>query len=217
MNVGCAECQSVFRVDPAKVPTGGVRARCSVCGGVMLVSPELPFKAAAATAPAQQPASPRAAPPPIAARNAPDAPTSPGCSRRSRRFRRWSHRRAAGSYADPGISSDPALHTAGVCQERAERRVGSSRSSRAHECACTVRRAAFDTRTRTRTRARTRSKRAGCRSAGRAAAAAAASVHYAARQSATIVRTTTPASAKRQGDPAASGASAKWYAQSRPA
>ncbi len=37
MNVACPECSSVFRVDPAKVPAGGVRARCSVCGGVMRV------------------------------------------------------------------------------------------------------------------------------------------------------------------------------------
>lgn len=28
----------MFRVDPAKVPTAGVRARCSVCGGVIAVS-----------------------------------------------------------------------------------------------------------------------------------------------------------------------------------
>ena len=37
MNVACPECSSVFRVDPAKVPAGGVRARCSVCGAVMRV------------------------------------------------------------------------------------------------------------------------------------------------------------------------------------
>ena len=37
MNVGCPECQSVFRVDPAKVPAGGVRARCAVCGAVLTV------------------------------------------------------------------------------------------------------------------------------------------------------------------------------------
>lgn len=37
MNVACPECGSVFRVDPARVPAGGVRARCSVCGGVMKV------------------------------------------------------------------------------------------------------------------------------------------------------------------------------------
>ena len=37
MNAACPECSSVFRVDPAKVPAGGVRARCSVCGAVMRV------------------------------------------------------------------------------------------------------------------------------------------------------------------------------------
>jgi predicted Zn finger-like uncharacterized protein len=43
MNVTCPQCTSVFRVDPAKVPGGGVRARCSVCSGVINVpepSPE---------------------------------------------------------------------------------------------------------------------------------------------------------------------------------
>ena len=38
MNVTCSDCRSVFRVDPAKVPLGGVRARCSVCGGVIVVT-----------------------------------------------------------------------------------------------------------------------------------------------------------------------------------
>lgn len=38
MNVNCPECRSVFRVDPAKVPATGVRARCSVCGGVIAIS-----------------------------------------------------------------------------------------------------------------------------------------------------------------------------------
>ena len=37
VNVSCPECQSVFRVDPSKVPAAGVRARCSVCGGVITV------------------------------------------------------------------------------------------------------------------------------------------------------------------------------------
>ncbi|MDQ6887235.1 MAG: zinc-ribbon domain-containing protein [Gemmatimonadota bacterium] len=35
MNVTCPECSSVFRVDPTKIPRSGVRARCSVCGGVI--------------------------------------------------------------------------------------------------------------------------------------------------------------------------------------
>lgn len=38
MNVACPECQSVFRVDPARVLGGAVRARCSVCGGIIAVS-----------------------------------------------------------------------------------------------------------------------------------------------------------------------------------
>ena len=31
MNVTCPNCATIYRVDPAKVPEGGVRARCSVC------------------------------------------------------------------------------------------------------------------------------------------------------------------------------------------
>jgi len=31
MNATCPTCQTVFRIDPAKVPAGGVRARCNVC------------------------------------------------------------------------------------------------------------------------------------------------------------------------------------------
>src|SRR5712671_6611408 len=37
MNVSCPDCRSIFRVDPAKVPPSGVRARCSVCGGVISI------------------------------------------------------------------------------------------------------------------------------------------------------------------------------------
>jgi predicted Zn finger-like uncharacterized protein len=37
MTVSCPDCRSVFRIDPAKVPATGVRARCSVCGGIILV------------------------------------------------------------------------------------------------------------------------------------------------------------------------------------
>jgi predicted Zn finger-like uncharacterized protein len=38
VNVSCPECRSVFRVDPARVPPSAVRARCSVCGGVITIS-----------------------------------------------------------------------------------------------------------------------------------------------------------------------------------
>jgi predicted Zn finger-like uncharacterized protein len=38
MTVTCPECRSVFRVDPAKVPVSGVRARCAVCGGIIAIA-----------------------------------------------------------------------------------------------------------------------------------------------------------------------------------
>ena len=38
MTVACPDCQSVFRIDPAKVPATGVRARCSVCGGIIAIA-----------------------------------------------------------------------------------------------------------------------------------------------------------------------------------
>ena len=37
MNVSCPDCRSIFRVDPAKVPPSGARARCSVCSGVISI------------------------------------------------------------------------------------------------------------------------------------------------------------------------------------
>ena len=71
MNVSCPECRSVFRVDPAKIPTAGVRARCSVCGGVITIGQggaiENDFSDGRAAAtpvarptPRQQPPAPRA-------------------------------------------------------------------------------------------------------------------------------------------------------------
>ncbi len=40
MNVTCPNCATVYRVDPAKVPEAGVRARCAVCSAVFAVSRE---------------------------------------------------------------------------------------------------------------------------------------------------------------------------------
>jgi predicted Zn finger-like uncharacterized protein len=37
MNVSCPECRSVFRLDPAKITSISMRARCSVCGGLIPV------------------------------------------------------------------------------------------------------------------------------------------------------------------------------------
>jgi predicted Zn finger-like uncharacterized protein len=57
VNVTCQDCRSVFRVDPAKVPPNGVRARCSVCGAILRI-------AVGATTPLTNPAmTPRASTP----------------------------------------------------------------------------------------------------------------------------------------------------------
>src|SRR5207247_2023457 len=38
VNVTCPACGTLYRVDPAKIPAGGVRARCAVCSSVFAVS-----------------------------------------------------------------------------------------------------------------------------------------------------------------------------------
>ena len=38
MNIRCPQCQTVFRVDPEKVPEGGVRARCARCSAVFALN-----------------------------------------------------------------------------------------------------------------------------------------------------------------------------------
>ncbi len=45
MNVQCPSCETVYRVDPAKVPAEGVRARCAVCSFAIALTPELPSEA----------------------------------------------------------------------------------------------------------------------------------------------------------------------------
>lgn len=76
MNVSCTTCETVFRVDPAKVPAGGVRARCSVCGGVFRVpgGDGAPLPAAVA---APAPPAPRAAPAPPPPAPRPVIPAAP--------------------------------------------------------------------------------------------------------------------------------------------
>ena len=80
MNVTCPQCATVFRVDPAKVPERGVRARCSVCAGLIAVrrpaaaSPALPRESVPTIAapmptpvpmPSPPPASPVVVEPPL--------------------------------------------------------------------------------------------------------------------------------------------------------
>src|SRR3954453_10826967 len=56
MNVTCPNCASVYRVDPAKVPAAGVRARCAVCSAVFAVRREAePSRSAAKEQPNPQP------------------------------------------------------------------------------------------------------------------------------------------------------------------
>ena len=69
MNVTCPECNSVFRVDPLKVPEGGVRARCSVCGGIISLTREEPARE---PAPAAFAASASAPEPPAAFPDVPE-------------------------------------------------------------------------------------------------------------------------------------------------
>jgi predicted Zn finger-like uncharacterized protein len=66
MNVSCPDCRALFRVDPRKVPRGGVRARCSQCAGIFAVpDPEAALVPAGAAAARSEPAS-DAMPAPVA-------------------------------------------------------------------------------------------------------------------------------------------------------
>lgn len=82
MNVTCPACQTVFRVDPAKVPAAGVRARCSVCGGVFRVpgsgapQPVIPAPARVEAPAAAAPPMPESPPAP----RVPDPAPPPGVS-----------------------------------------------------------------------------------------------------------------------------------------
>lgn len=91
MNVTCPNCATIYRVDPAKVPEAGVRARCNVCSAVFAVRREgeqgrpapaapapPPTAVAESSRPAVKEAPPKAPPePPKAAGPSPAAPTAP--------------------------------------------------------------------------------------------------------------------------------------------
>jgi predicted Zn finger-like uncharacterized protein len=74
MNVTCPNCATVYRVDPAKVPQAGVRARCAVCSAVFAVSHE---KANVPVPRREEPAAQAVPPPPVPPPPAPVAPVSP--------------------------------------------------------------------------------------------------------------------------------------------
>jgi predicted Zn finger-like uncharacterized protein len=75
MNVQCTHCSTVFRVDPRKVPAGGVRVRCSICRGVFEVAADGAQPVAAGSVPAAPPApTPQPTPQPAAAPDPAPAP-----------------------------------------------------------------------------------------------------------------------------------------------
>jgi predicted Zn finger-like uncharacterized protein len=75
MNVTCPNCATVYRVDPAKVPEAGVRARCAVCSAVFPVRREADVgtPASVVTAVAPRPAAPPVSGPTPASAPAPKA------------------------------------------------------------------------------------------------------------------------------------------------
>jgi predicted Zn finger-like uncharacterized protein len=73
MNAPCPHCNTVFRVDPARIPAGGARVRCSICRGVFQVGADAPAQPAAMAA-AAPPSAPAAAAPPAPAPAAVETP-----------------------------------------------------------------------------------------------------------------------------------------------
>ncbi len=135
MNVTCPNCATIYRVDPAKVPEGGVRARCSVCSAVFAVKregeemqpPRPPAKEpVAATVPKPAPVaeSPKVAPPSVTPR--PAAPAAAGPA--------GSPPRPAAPQKPPapaaGFSTSPAVHTSGTAPGTADAGASSYQSSR---------------------------------------------------------------------------------------
>jgi predicted Zn finger-like uncharacterized protein len=79
MNVTCPNCATIYRVDPAKVPEGGVRARCSVCSAVFAVKREGEQEVPSAPRPAAKETGstpPVSMPQPVAEEPRPPAPPS---------------------------------------------------------------------------------------------------------------------------------------------
>ncbi|MEW5928379.1 MAG: zinc-ribbon domain-containing protein [Gemmatimonadota bacterium] len=77
MNAACPHCNTVFRVDPARIPAGGARVRCSICRGVFQVGAAAPAQPAAAAVPASAPAPEPATAPAPAAVEAPRPAAAP--------------------------------------------------------------------------------------------------------------------------------------------
>ncbi len=62
MNIRCPHCQTLFRVDPARVPARGIRAKCARCGGTFQIAGSAGPDAAPAAPPASAPRTAEAQP-----------------------------------------------------------------------------------------------------------------------------------------------------------
>lgn len=65
ITVTCPSCSTSFPVDPAKIPEGGVNARCSSCGDIFRIEKPDPVPSVADLAPTEPLAPPEPATPPV--------------------------------------------------------------------------------------------------------------------------------------------------------
>lgn len=78
ITVTCPSCSSAFPVDPAKIPEGGVNARCSSCGDIFRIEkPAAPEAPATLEAPAPPPPAPPEPEPVVEAPSPPPMPELP--------------------------------------------------------------------------------------------------------------------------------------------
>lgn len=75
MKSTCPHCGTTYRIDPRKVPSGGVHARCSRCGGVFAI--EVPSGATVSSGSPASQARPAPQQPPAFQRAAPQPPAPP--------------------------------------------------------------------------------------------------------------------------------------------
>lgn len=73
MNVRCPTCQTMFRVDPDKIPAAGIKARCSRCSAAFRIERQPQRQPAAVAAPAAADLAPR----PVEPAPAPVPPAPP--------------------------------------------------------------------------------------------------------------------------------------------
>jgi predicted Zn finger-like uncharacterized protein len=76
MNIRCPHCQTVFRVNPERIPPSGVRAKCARCGDSFLVTPPSASQKAPMSQSAPTAATVMAGPSPAVRPPTPAVPTS---------------------------------------------------------------------------------------------------------------------------------------------